>query len=262
MDGDSRSASDSLTTTGAQQMAAWTLRLAESHDFDYLLSTDPHLFGLFYATCAAAVPAPEPLAGEGRVGGVASEDLLPTLKDLQRQFGDDTSGRFAGLYLRGASMFPLLESDGSAYRKAMRAWREEAERKASRAITPQERNVDWLTDLLGLEQIERKLLIFQLNRHRPGFSQLFDLLLRSDHTTAAILAAIFDTIASDVISVLSESSTLVRSGLLRVQERPLRIGEPSRDAHRARRPPDRVLGTLRQASLVLAHDGLARAFAR
>ena len=102
-----------------------------------------------------------------------------------------------------------------------------AERKASKFLTPQEQNVAWLADLLGLEQIERKLLIFQLNRHRPGFSQLFDLLLGSDHVTAAILADCLRRRLLEVVSVLSESSKLVRSGLLRVQERPLRIGELS-----------------------------------
>jgi len=61
----------------------------------------------------------------------------------------------------------------------------------------------------------------------PGFSQLFDLLLGSDHVTAAILADAFDVDEIEVVSALAESSKLVRSGLLRVQERPLRIGEPS-----------------------------------
>ena len=91
----------------------------------------------------------------------------------------------------------------------------------------QEQNVAWVADLLGLEKVERKLLIFQLNRHRPGFSQLFDLLLGSDHVTAAILATAFDVDELEVVSALAESSKLVSSGLLRVQERPLRIGELS-----------------------------------
>jgi hypothetical protein len=208
-------------------MTAWTLRLAESSDYAWLLSADPHLFGLFYATCAATVPAPGPLAGERGAHGVVSEKLLPTLKDLQRQFGDDTSGRFARLYLRGIGVFGIVESDDSAYRKAMHEWRAAAEVKASRFVTTREQNVDWLTSLLGLEEVERKLLIFQLSRHLPGFSQLFDFLMSSDRTTAAILAAAFDVDEREVVSALSESSRLVRSGLLRVQERPLRVSEMS-----------------------------------
>ncbi len=42
-----------------------------------------------------------------------------------------------------------------------------------------------------------------------------------------MLAAAFDATELEVVSALSETSTLVRSGLLNVRERPLRIGEPS-----------------------------------
>jgi SpoVK/Ycf46/Vps4 family AAA+-type ATPase len=227
MDGHEGSGYNPLETPGAHQMTAWTLRLAESGGVGWLLSADPHLFGLFYATCAAAVPAPGLLAGERGASGAVSEELLPTLKDLQRQFGDRTSGRFARLYLQGLSVFALVEKDSSAYRKAMRKWRKAAEVKASRFVSSQEQNIDWVTGLLGLEEVERKLLVFQLNRHRPGFSQLFDLLISSDHAAAAILAAAFNASEREIVSALSESSKLVRSGLLSVQEHPLRIGEPS-----------------------------------
>ncbi|MGA2166378.1 MAG: hypothetical protein ABSH36_18195, partial [Solirubrobacteraceae bacterium] len=220
-------AHDSLNSPGAYQMAAWTLRLADSHSFSWLLCADPHLFGLFYATCAATVPPPGPLAGEREVSGGASEKLLPTLRDLQRQFGDDTSGRFARLYLRGTRVFTLADRDPDAYRKAVREWREAAEAKASQLITSREQSVDWLTGLLGLEEVERKLLIFQLGRHQPGFAQLFDLLMGFDRATASVLAATFNVGEHEIVSALSENAKLVRSGLLRVQERPLRISEMS-----------------------------------
>jgi hypothetical protein len=216
-----------LGASGARQMAAWTLHLAESETFGWLLPADPHLFALFYATCAAAVPPPEPLASKPEVHGEVSEKLLPTLKDLQRQFGGGTSGRFARLYLQGVNTFSVIEDDDSAYRRAMGEWRRAAEIRAAQAITSQEQNIDWITDLLYLEKVERKLLTFQLNRHRPGFSQLFELLTTSDHTAALILAAAFGVGEQQIIAALSESSKLVHSGLLSVHERPLRIGEPS-----------------------------------
>lgn len=227
MDGHDDFARDALDTPGAYQMAAWTLRLAESHGFAWLLSADPHLFGLFYATCAATVPAPRSLAGERGVHGMVSEKLLPTLKDLQRQFGDDTSGRFARLYLRGIGVFQLVESDSGVYRKAVHEWRTSAEMKAARFVTSREQSIDWLAGLLELEEVERKLLIFQLSRHLPGFAQLFDFLMNSDRTMAALLAAAFDTAEGEIVSALSEDSKLVRSGLLRVQERPLRVSTMS-----------------------------------
>ena len=191
--------------------------LGRNPGFGSLLAADPHLFALFYATCAAAVPAPGPLAGKRGIGGLVSEQLLPTLKDLQRQFGNDTSGRFARLYLQGVSVFPLVEKDNGSYRRVMRAWRKAAERKASKFLTVQEQNVAWICGLLGLEEVERKLLVFQLNRHRPGFSQLLDLLMDPDHVTATILAAAFDVYELEIVSALSETSKLVRSGLLREQ---------------------------------------------
>ncbi len=216
-----------LETPGAHRMTAWTLRLAESSAFGWLLTTDPHLFALFYATCAAAVPPPSPLAGERGASGAVSEKLLPTLKDLQRQFGDDTSGRFARLYLQGMAVFPLVETQGSACKRAVRAWRKAAETEASRLVTSQQQNLDRLSSLLDLETVERKLLAFQLNRHRPGFAQLFDLLLSSDHAMAAVIAVALNVTEVEIVAALSESSRLVRSGLLSVQHRPLRIGEPS-----------------------------------
>jgi ATPase family associated with various cellular activities (AAA) len=225
MDGHEKTAASLLESPGAHQMTAWTLRLAESHGMTWRLSADPHLFALLYATCATAVPPPSSLEGERAASNVAYEELLPTLKDLQRQFGDVTSGQFTRLYLQGISVFPLLEQNSGTCRKAMRKWRKAAEVKAARFITSQEQNVDWVAGLLGLDDVERKLLIFQLNRHRPGFSQLFDLLMGSEHAAAAILAATFNVGEPAVISALAENSKLVSSGLLGVHERPLRIDE-------------------------------------
>ncbi len=227
MDDPKKHAGSPLETPGAYQMTAWTLRLAESSDFGWLLTADPHLFGLFYATCAGAVPAPGALAGEPGIGGTVSEQLLPTLKDLQRQFGAGTSGRFARLYLQGVGVYALVEQNNSAYREGVRAWRKAAKTKASRFITAQEQNIDRIADLLSLDTVERKLLIFQLNRHRPGFSQLFDLLMGPDHAATAILAAAFKTTELEVASALSETSKLVCSGLVSVSQRPLRLIEPS-----------------------------------
>lgn len=218
---------DSLNTPGGYQMTAWTLRVAESDTLGWLVRADPHLFGLLYATCASTVPAPGPLAAERDDGGVASEQLLPALKDLQRQFGDHTSGRFARLYLQGTRAFALIDADNDTYRRAMREWREAAQIEAARVITSREQNVDWITRLLGLGEVERKLLIFQLSRHRPGFAQLFDLLMDLDRTTASVLAAAFDVGEREIVSALTEAATLVRSGLLHVRERPLRIDEMS-----------------------------------
>lgn len=204
-------------------MTAWTLRLADSPAFSGLIAADPHLFALMYATCAAAVPAPGLLAGERTGKGDVSEKVLPTLKDLQRQFGADTSGQFARLYVQGIDVFALLEKNLECYRTEMRAWREAAELKAARFATSQEQNVDWVTGLLELTDAERKLLTFQLNRNRPGFSQLFDRLFDDDNATAAVLSAALGIAEREVVSVLAETATLVRSGLLSVRERPLHI---------------------------------------
>lgn len=227
MDEDKDPIAKALDAQGAFQMTAWTLRLAEHGAFEWLFTADPHLFALFYATCATAVPAPQQLAGATEPAQAVSDKLLPTLRDLRRQFDHETSGRFARLYLQGTSVYPIAERSDGAYRRGVRAWRESAEEKASERFTSQEQNIEWVADLLSLEALERKLLIFQLNRHRPGFEQLFDLLADSDRPLAGVLAAAFGATERDVLAALSEKSKLVLSGLLDVEERPLHIGHPS-----------------------------------
>ena len=216
-----------LETPGAQQMAAWTLRLAQSPGFGRLLAADPHLFALLYASCAAAVPAPEPLAGDDREASAADDKLLPTLKDLQRQFGERTSGRFVRLYLRGTSAFGLIDRDEGAFRNALRDWAQAAEVDASRFITALDENVGRIAGLLDLTAAERDVLTFQIGRSRPGFSQLFELLMDADRATKAVLGAALGSSESEVVSALSEQGTLARSGLLNVKERPLRVTGPS-----------------------------------
>ncbi len=216
-----------LETPGAQQMAAWTLRLAQSPGFGWLLAADPHLFALLYASCAAAVSPPEPLAGESREAGAADEKLLPTLKDLQRQFGERTSGRFVRLYLRGSSAFGLIERDRDAFQNALRDWARAAEVESSRFLTALDENIDRIAALLDLNAAERKVLAFQIGRARPGFSQLFELLMGADQATKTVLGAALGHPEPEVVSALSEQGALVRSGLLNVKERPLRVQGPS-----------------------------------
>ncbi|HEY2537431.1 MAG TPA: ATP-binding protein [Solirubrobacteraceae bacterium] len=216
-----------LETPGAQQMAAWTLRLAQSPGFGWLLAADPHLFALLYASCAAAVPPPEPLAGDDREASAADEKLLPALKDLQRQFGERTSGRFVRLYLRGTSALGLIGRDEDAFRNALRDWARAAEVEASRSVTALDVNVGRITGLLDLTAAERDILAFQIGRSRPGFSQLFELLLDADRATKAVLGAALGSSESEVVSALSEQGALARSGLLSVKERPLRMTGPS-----------------------------------
>jgi hypothetical protein len=216
-----------LETPGAQQMAAWTLRLAQSPGFGWLLAADPHLFALLYASCAAATSPPGPLAGENCEEGAADEKLLPTLKDLQRQFGERTSGRFVRLYLRGTSVFGVIGRDQGSFRNALRDWARVAEVEASRSITVLDENIDRIAGLLDLNTMEREVLAFQIGRARPGFSQLFELLMGADQATKAVLGAALGHSESEVVSALSEQGALVRSGLLNVKERPLRVQGPS-----------------------------------
>src|ERR1700722_5613489 len=86
------SSDNPLQTPGAQQMTGGTARRAQPPGFRRVPAADPHLFALLYASCAGAVSPPEPLAGDDGEVSAANEKLLPTLKDLQRQFGERTSG--------------------------------------------------------------------------------------------------------------------------------------------------------------------------
>src|ERR1700722_16078411 len=222
------SSDNPLETPGAQQMAAWTLRLAQSPGFRWLLAADPHLFALLYASCAAAVSPPEPLAGDDGEVSAANEKLLPTLKDLQRQFGERTSGRFVRLYLRGTSVFGLIERNEGVFQSALCDWVQAAEVEASRFITALDENVGHIAELLDLTTAERDILALQIGRSRPGFSQLFELLMDTDRATKAVLGAALGSPDPEMVSALSEQGTLARSGMLTVKERPLRVSGPSR----------------------------------
>ena len=75
-----------LETAGAQQMAAWTLRLAQSPGFGWLLAADPHLFALLYASCAAAA---SPLT--------ALEESVDAVRSLLRGDTVTAKGRYTCL---------------------------------------------------------------------------------------------------------------------------------------------------------------------
>lgn len=216
-----------LETPGAQQMAAWTLRLAQSPGFGWLLAADPHLYALLYASCAAAVSPPKALAGDDREASAADDKLLPTLKDLQRQFGERTSGRFVRLYLRGTGVFGLIGEDEGAFRDALQEWRQAAEVEASRFITALDENIGRVAALLDLSVTKRDVLAFQIGRSRPGFSQLFELLMEADRAPKAVLGAALGHSETEIVSALSEQGALVRSALLSVKERPLKVSGPS-----------------------------------
>jgi hypothetical protein len=224
---DERRSQQILDSPGAWQMTAWTLALAKNHQFQEILSSDPHLFGLFYAACASAVAPPEELSAKVTSEIIASDLILPTLKELQRQFGDYTTGAFARTYLEGLSVYYRITQENSTYNSLLSAWRETALQKSSEIISYQERNLRWIANLLNLNDVESNVLAFQLNRHRPGFAQLYDLLMRADDMTQIVLSTIFEVSYSKIVDALSEEGALVRSGLVTVTTHPLRLDSPS-----------------------------------
>jgi hypothetical protein len=224
---DERHSSHVLDNPGAWQMTVWTLALAKNFQFRELLAADPHLFALFYASCATAINPPTELHSEPMTLATVSDQLLPTIKDLQRQFGEFTTGAFARMYLEGMAVFPGIAKEPNTYENAIKVWHENATAELGRVVSNQEQNLDWVADLLDLNQVEQNILAFQLNRHRPGFAQLYDLLMRADGMTAIVLSAIFDVGFPKIIDALCEDGVLVSSGLLGVMEHPLRVEAPS-----------------------------------
>ncbi len=99
--------------------------------------------------------------------------------------------------------------------------------EAARFVTALDDNFGRIADPLELNDSERDVFAFQMGRSRPGFSQLFDLLMDADRATKAVLGAALDHSEAAVTSALAENGALVRSGLLAVKERPLRLSGPS-----------------------------------
>jgi SpoVK/Ycf46/Vps4 family AAA+-type ATPase len=215
-------------TPGARRLTVWTLALANDPLLGPILFSDPHLFGMMYASCAGAVTPPEALTlSPEDPHAVDGERVLATLKDLQREFGERVRGQFAGLYLTGLAVHRNFNVDTDRLMEELGRWHEDASRLASATITSQEMNMSRLADLLSLSTLERDLLSFQLDRNAPGFAQVFDTLLRLEDTATYILASMFGVNESDIRNALDESGILVRSGLLDVRQRPLRISVPS-----------------------------------
>lgn len=212
-----------LDNPGSHQLAAWTLRLVTSFIANVLI-VDRHLWALCYAACAGAVEPPASVKGHSKDSiSLKHETLLGTIKDLQRQFGSTISGHFASLYLDGLDSHEKSETEPETFKNGLEEWRKKAETLAASAITVSETNVEHLRRILGLTKAEAELLLFQLYRSAPGFAQLYEILLHSERATPIVLGAMLGVGMEQITDALSEEGTLVRSGLVSVQEIPLRL---------------------------------------
>jgi replication-associated recombination protein RarA len=218
---------------GARLMTLWTLRLATDDLFGYVISHDPHMFALFYAAAATAVEPPDELIpADDEENTQYSDSLLPTLKDLQKQYSHSVSGRFAQCYLEGFAVHQNLRREngtgfGATIPAAMREWKDKAELEAAAYSSATEQNVNHLAKLVGLSEVESSVLLMQLYRRQPGFSQLFDALMQTQDAASYVIATMLGVPVDDVINALQEDGLLASSGLLRINERPLRIEPPS-----------------------------------
>jgi hypothetical protein len=217
-------------TPGARQLVVWTLRLAEDPMFGSLISSDPHLFAMMYASCASATEPPEALrpikvADQIRMDG---EGLLSMIKDLQREFGERISGQFGMLYRAGIALHErYADMDVLTMMSELSGWRSEIETELDQAITHQEANLDRLAALIELNPVERDLLAVQLNRSAPGFQPLFNALLRPGETTTWVLATMLGVSIAEISAALDEDGKLASAGLLTVRSRPVSVDVPS-----------------------------------
>lgn len=212
---------------GSKQLTAWALRMTQDQVFRFIIMTDAQLFSLFYACCAAAVPVPENKFLNKEKNSLSepnnSNKLMETLKELKYQFGETVSGQFAALYLQGFELYTQLDPADKEADALFSQWKETAEEEAFKYSGSIEKNIDFLVPIIGLSELEKNLLLFQIYQEAPGFSQLFSLILRMDHIGNQALAKVLDVNSSDLDIALKDESVLVRSGLLRVSRRPLRI---------------------------------------
>ena len=79
-----------------------------------------------------------------------------------------------------------------------------------------------------MSDLERDLLLLQIERFSPGFSHVFNVLLGGDSMPAVVAKMLGAESPDAIVDILAdEGNILVRSGLLRVQEYPLRVAVPS-----------------------------------
>lgn len=219
---------DPFSSPGAVQLAAWSLRAASSGVMNFLVLSDAHLFALMYASCAGSCAPPEQLETSGQMADQSkTEALLAVFKDLQRALGEQAGGRFAQLYLRGMLLHEQYENEHPRLRELLGEWGESAQAEVNRVLTGTESNLDRLSKLLGLSELESRLLLFTLYRGSPGFHAFFDTLLRNEHMRTIALSSLLDCTHEQLMSAVEEESVLTRSGLLSVQQRPFRLESPS-----------------------------------
>jgi len=199
-----------------------------------LLLSDPHLFALLYACCAATVDPPEELRSvPQKASNSSSEKIIETLKDLQQQFGGAVSGQFAQLYLLGFDVHSNFNHDPDKLTQLMEQWQQEASTQASELISMQESNVLRLAKLLNLSKVERDLFLLQLNSNLPGFNYLLEMVFSFQDLAMSTLASMLDTDTGKILDALDDEATLVKSGLLTVNRRPLKISKPSENMRSA-----------------------------
>lgn len=186
---------------------------------------------MLYAACENSVGPPPRLTTTSRPPTSEIGDrLLPTLKELQREVGEQMSGRYAHGYLNGLAVFVQLAGSPTLIGEALVEWRDLAITAAAASISTQEENIDRLGRLLDLDPDEKTLLHFQMNRRAPAFRSLFDALLdprESPLFAELLLGAMLEIDAERLRAILANDAPLVRNRLITVRERPFHIEPPS-----------------------------------
>lgn len=217
-----------FSTPGARWLAARFLHMAcDDRLGRAVLLYDPHIFSLFYASCATAIEPPERLS-EGEVASASDrEDLLKSLREMRRELGPSATGVFVRAYQRGLALYEGTDTDGLV--QMIEEWHAQANKQLNNGfVSSQEVNVEWLGEVLDLNSGERDFLLLQLNRHLPGFDVLIDALLTEENLQPLVIGSLLGIDPTEVMLILSEEGSLVRSGLVTVEQRPRRIMEPSR----------------------------------
>jgi hypothetical protein len=153
----------------------------------------------------------------------ATAQALRTLRELMDARGEGVSGRFSTAYLEGLEFARSTPAD--VLLGLLKKWHKKAEHIAAGRTTSLGENVHRLKTLLDLNETEELVLYFQLARRAPSFRFLLDGL--TAHSPASILPFILGTSPGATSDALSDKSTLVRSGLLIVHERPQAIEQLS-----------------------------------
>lgn len=202
------------------QASQCALNLAHDRSISLVFRNDQNLFAALFVALASLLDIPSFLSDDimAQAGGQPddSDGVRKLFRDLQRDYGAGVTAKYAGLFFTGIITFNLSRRKPEIIDNLVSYWTDKHHELAAENLSSNiEVNVERLGDLLKLNNAERGLLEFSIQRTTPTFNILFNLLQSYDSTRRIIFNSTFSHFNQEELArATSADSPLFKSGLL------------------------------------------------